>query len=227
MSEQKAFNLNPSVAILIAGILIAAAIVFTNNKVPSVAGEQQVPSLDSASIRPPSAADHIMGSPGAPIVLIEYSDFQCPYCQIIHSTLKRIVSESNGQVAWVYREFPLTSIHPEANPAANAAECIAKQLGNDGFWKYADAVFENQGALSASYSASLAKQFGADMTAYNQCIAASEFQQVIDKDTAEAQGAGGTGTPFTVVLNTKTGKAAPISGALPYAQIMAVIKSLQ
>jgi protein-disulfide isomerase len=228
MSEQKSFNLNPSVAILIAGVLIAGAIVFTNNKAPTVAGGQQAaPSIDSASIRPPNAADHIVGSPSAPIVLIEYSDFQCPYCSLIYPTLKRIVDESKGQIAWVYREFPLTSIHPQALPAANAAECIAKQLGNDGFWKYADTIFNNQAKLTPEYSASVAAGLGADMKAYNTCISTSEFGKVIDADTAEAEGAGGSGTPFTVVLNTKTGKAAPVSGALPYAQIMAVIKSLQ
>ena len=210
-----------------AGVLIAAAIVFTNNKTPTLGAAQQVPTIDAASIRPPSQNDHIIGSPTAPIVLIEYSDFQCPYCQVIHSTLKKIASESNGQIAWIYREFPLTSIHPQALPAANAAECIAKQLGNDGFWKYADAIFSNQSKLTPDYSASVAKSLGADMAAYNQCVSTSEFAKVIEADTAEAEGAGGTGTPFTVIINTKTGKASPISGALPYAQIMAVIKSVQ
>lgn len=93
-------------------------------------------------IRPPSASDHIIGSPTAPIVLVEYSDFQCPYCQLIHPSLEKLVSESNGQIAWVYRNFPLYQIHPQATPAANAAECIAEQLGNDGFWKFANTLLE-------------------------------------------------------------------------------------
>ncbi|HVY73133.1 MAG TPA: DsbA family protein [Candidatus Paceibacterota bacterium] len=229
MTEKKSFELNPSIAILMAGVLIAGAILVTNGKTPTLgaAAAGQVATIDAASIRPPTAGDHIIGSPNAPIVLVEYSDFQCPYCSMIYPTLKRIVDESNGGVAWIYREFPLTSIHPQALPAAHAAECIAKQLGNDGFWKYADAVFNNQAKLTPDYSASLAKQFGADMTAYNQCVSSSEFGKVIDSDTAEAEGAGGTGTPFTVVINTKTGKAAPVSGALPYAQLMSVIKALQ
>lgn len=229
MTEQRSFELNPSFAILIAGVLIAGAILFTKSNTANLgaAAAGQVATIDAATIRPPSAGDHIVGSPNAPIVLVEYSDFQCPYCSVVYPTLKRIVEESNGQIAWVYREFPLTSIHPQALPAANAAECIAKQLGQDGFWKYADAVFNNQAKLNPDYSASLAKQFGADMAAYNSCISSSEFGKVIDADTAEAEDAGGTGTPFTVVVNTKTGKAAPISGALPYAQFMAVIKSVQ
>ncbi len=94
----------------------------------------------TSTIRPPSASDHIIGSPTAPIVMVEYSDFQCPYCQMIHPSLQKLVSESNGNIAWVYRNFPLYQIHPQAEPAANAAECIAEQLGNEGFWKYANTL---------------------------------------------------------------------------------------
>ncbi|MGC9602364.1 MAG: thioredoxin domain-containing protein [Minisyncoccia bacterium] len=146
---------------------------------------------------------------------------------MIYPSLKQIVSQSNGQVAWVMREFPLYQIHPQAMPAANAAECIAAQLGNTGFWEYADAVFNNQSSLSASYSASLAKQFGANMTLYNSCIASSTYLGKIQTETADAESNGGNGTPFTVVINTKTGKQYPISGALPLAQIQAVIAQAQ
>lgn len=226
---EKKFELTSPMAIVIAGIVIAAAIVFTNGQKANnaVAGANTEPTVSAASIRPPSANDHIIGSPNAPIVLVEYSDFQCPFCEMIYPTLKKIVDESNGQIAWVYRQFPLTSIHPQANPAANAAECVAAQLGNAGFWKYTETIFANQAQLTPAYSAQVAQKLGADMTKYNQCIANSTYQKVIDTDTAEAEGAGGTGTPYVVVINTKTGKAAPVSGALPYAQILSVIKSVQ
>ncbi|MEI6864061.1 MAG: DsbA family protein [Candidatus Adlerbacteria bacterium] len=228
MSEHTKMEISPSVAILVAGVIIAGAILFTNNRAPAAAGVAAgTTAPTTVDVRPPTAGDHIVGSPTAPIVLIEYSDFQCPFCSVIYPTLKKIVTESNGQIAWVYREFPLTSIHPQAAPAANAAECIAAQLGNAGFWKYTDAVFANQQALTPEYSAGLAKQFGADPAKYAACVAASTYQKVIDADTAEAESLGGNGTPFTVVLNTKTHKALPASGALPYAQIMSVIKNVQ
>jgi len=212
-------------AVLLAGVLIAAAILFTNTHPGAasagVAG-QNLPA--SVNVSAPSAQDHIIGSPTAPVVLVEYSDFQCPYCQLVYPTLKSIVASSNGKVAWVMREFPLTSIHPEANPAANAAECIAAQLGNDGWWKYADAVFNNQDKLNAAYSRSLAQQFGANLGAYDSCIAASTYQSKIDAQTAEAENNGGQGTPYTVVYGH--GKQVPVSGALPLAQFNAVIQSL-
>lgn len=225
-------ELSPSVAIIIAGIIIAAAVVFTNQPkagANAIGGNPTPsgPAVSASSVRKPTANEHIIGSPSAPIVLIEYSDFQCPFCQVIYPTLKRIVSESNGKVAWVYRQFPLTTIHPQAAPAANASECIAAQLGNDGFWKYVDAVFANQSKLSSEYSETLAQQFGANMAQYKQCVANSTYQNVIDADTQEIQSIGGSGTPYVVVLNTKTNKAAVMPGALPYDQAMAVIKSVQ
>lgn len=219
-------ELTPAVSIIIAGVIIAGAILYTNRHpapaAVAAAGGAAAPAA-TANVPGPAANDHIIGSPTAPIVLIEYSDFQCPYCQMIYPTLKKIVSDSNGDVAWIMREFPLYQIHPQAMPAANAAECIAEQLGTVGYFKYVDAVFSNQKSLNPDFSASLAKQFGADMTKYSSCITNSTYQHRIEAEATDAQNSGGNGTPYTVVLNTKTGKQYPISGALPLAQLQAVI----
>lgn len=83
--------------------------------------------------------DHIIGSIDAPVVIVEYSDLECPYCKRFNGVMKEIVAESNGQVAWVYRHWV---VHPGALPKAGAAECVAKLKGNDAFWKYVDLVFE-------------------------------------------------------------------------------------
>lgn len=82
--------------------------------------------------------DHIIGSPDAAVMIIEYSDLECPYCKRFGETMKEIVAESNGNVAWVYRNWV---VHPTALPKAGAAECVAKLKGNDAFWKYIDLVF--------------------------------------------------------------------------------------
>src|SRR3989344_5863622 len=152
MSDVPKFELTAPVAILLAGVIIAGAVVFTNGRAPATAAvaNNQIPTTGT-NVRAPSAQDHLVGSPDAPIVLIEYSDFQCPFCSRIDPTLKRIVAESNGQIAWVYRHLPLESLHPEARPAALASECIAEQLGNDGFWKFADRIFADQSKMSAAY----------------------------------------------------------------------------
>lgn len=233
MSEKNSMpklELSPSVSIIIAGLIIAGAIVFVNlhptPAAPATAGTTTgtaTAPAANANVPAPSTSDHIIGSLNAPIVLVEYSDFQCPYCKMIYPTLQQIVSESKGQVAWIYREFPLYQIHPQAMPAADAAECIADQLGSSGFWKFADAIFADQTKMSETYYDTLAVQFGADKAKFDSCVSSHKFSARIQAETAQAQESGGTGTPFTVIINTKTGKQYPVSGALPYAQILAVI----
>lgn len=89
-------------------------------------------------VPPVTESDHIMGSASAPIVIIEYSDFECPYCKNLQTTLKQLVSESNGNIAWVYRHWPL---HQNSVKKLIAAECVSKIKGNDAFWKYSDLLF--------------------------------------------------------------------------------------
>ncbi|MBK5215710.1 MAG: thioredoxin domain-containing protein [Candidatus Pacebacteria bacterium] len=96
----------------------------------------------TGDVPPAEAGEHILGNlDTAQVVIIEYSDFECPYCARYHPTMKKIISESNGGVAWVYRHFPLTQIHQNAMERAIASECVAQIKGNDAFWKYADLLF--------------------------------------------------------------------------------------
>ena len=228
MSEINKFELSPSVSILIAGVLIAGAVIFTNTRqsapAAAVVAGAQAPTA-ATNVRVPSAQDHIVGSPTAPLVLIEYSDFQCPYCNVVHPTLKRIVEESNGQIAWVYRHLPLESIHPSAKPAAIASECVAEQLGNDGFWKFADIIFGDQSKMSPAYFEQVALQLGAQKTAYKSCVASASTAKKVDADSSEAQQNGGQGTPYTVLYD-KRGQVG-VSGALPYDAFTSVIKSFR
>lgn len=221
----KKLELSPSVSIIIAGLVIAAAILFVNfTPSPTEAGGTgAVPT--STSVPRPTADDHILGSPEAPVVLIEYSDFQCVYCSMVYPTIKRLVEESNGQIAWVMRNLPLDSIHPEARPAALAAECIAEQLGNDGWWAFADDMFTNQDNLGNARYLSLAGSLGADTAKYLSCVSSRKYNQKLDDQSAEAQVAGGQGTPFTIVYGH--GAQVPLSGALPEAQWRSVIKAVQ
>lgn len=176
------------------------------------------------AVRAPSPQDHWRGSTTAPIVLVEYSDFQCPYCSSIHPTLKRIVDESDGEVAWVYRHLPLESIHPQARSAAVASECLAEQLGDAGFWGFADRVFgQPSQSLSAAYYSQIAAELGADTAAFASCTASGRHNGRIDTDITEAFENGGNGTPFTVLVAGD--RQTPMSGALPYTQIMAVINA--
>jgi protein-disulfide isomerase len=222
MLETKKFDISPAVAIIIAGFVIAAAIIFVGKFPAPAGGVAQV--AGGANVPAPSAEDHIKGSRSAPIVLIEYSDFQCPYCQRINPTLQQLVDESNGEIAWVYRHYPLESIHSEARPAALASECVAEQLGNDGFWEFANRVFADQGSMNAAQYLAIATELGANPAQYGGCVASNKYGAKIDAQSTEAQVSGGNGTPYTIIY--AKGKQVPINGALPYAQIKSVIDHL-
>ncbi len=99
---------------------------------PSVQAAKSVPPIDMEK-------DHIFGDRSAPIAIIEYSDYQCPFCHAVHPTYKKIMDEYEGKVMWVYRHFPL-NFHPEAMPLAIGAECVASLKGNDAFWEFSDAI---------------------------------------------------------------------------------------
>lgn len=86
--------------------------------------------------------DHIRGNMDADVVIIEYSDIECPFCKRFHGTMNQVVETYGDQVAWVYRHFPLESIHRNARPWAIESECVAEIGGNDAFWKYLDERFK-------------------------------------------------------------------------------------
>lgn len=215
-------------AIVIAGVIVSGAILVTKtptNTAAVPAGGPAAAAITAETLRPASADDHIIGSPDAPVVIVEFADFQCPYCGVIYPTLKRVVEESNGQVAWVYRHLPLESIHPEARPSAHAAECVAAQLGNDAFWQFMEDSFVNQDNLGSAWYAAEAGKLGADLAEFNACMTNKTYDSRIDADLAEAIQLGGNGTPFTIVV-PKEGRAIPFSGALPYSQIKAIVNSV-
>jgi len=101
----------------------------------------------TGNVPPTTSADHIYGNQNAPITIIEYSDFECPYCKTFHPILKQTVDQSNGGVKWVYRSFP---IHQDSFKELLAAECVAKIKGNDAFWKYGDLLFGIQSSVESN-----------------------------------------------------------------------------
>lgn len=221
----KNLEFSPAISILVAGFLIAGAIIFVNLNPASGAAVAGDTLPKDTSVPAPRESDHRYGSEDAPIVLVEYSDFQCPYCTSVYSTLKRLVDESNGEVAWIMRHLPLESIHPEARPSGLAAECVAEQLGDEGWYKFADAIFADQGNMNSGRYLTLANELGANGAEYLSCVSSKKYDQRITDEAAEAQVAGANGTPFTVVVGN--GAQVPISGALPYEQFAAVIKAVK
>lgn len=142
-------------------------------------------------------ADHVRGDlDKAKVVLVEYSDYQCPYCSRHHPTMQALVEKYGDDIAWVYRHFPLTSIHPQAYPAALAAECANEQ---DKFWEYTDELVANQSSLSDSFYEELAGDLGLNVNKFTECYESEKYKSVVDGDMATARAAGVTGTPATFV----------------------------
>lgn len=125
--------------------LISGALPFANIKQIIDAHLAGNPTIDPESVVADVPAvndnDHIRGDKNAPIVLIEYSDFECPFCSRFHPTMLQVMKEYEGKVAWVYRHFPL-SFHPYAQVLAEGSECVAKIGGADAFWQFADKINE-------------------------------------------------------------------------------------
>ena len=178
------------------------------------------PGGNPSALRAVSAADHSIGAENAKVTLIQFSDFQCPYCQRVHPTVKQILDEYDGKVRVIFRHFPLESIHPNARPAANASECIASLGGDDAFWKFADEAFANQSSLSNDFYTQTAKKVGVNEKKFQECYDAKKLDTNIQKDIDEGAAAGVQGTPATFINDQL------ISGALPYESFKAVIDQL-
>jgi len=166
------------------------------------------------------SGDHVRGSSTAEVTVIEYSDFECPFCSRFHPTMMQVMDEYGDQVRWVYRHFPLDQIHPKARPAAIASECVARIGGNDAFWKFADAIFEDQSKISDL--AALAAEAGVSGSTYDNCVDNKESEPAVEEQYQGGVGAGITGTPGNFIINSK-GEAWLVPGALPFEQLKTTI----
>ncbi len=170
-----------------------------------------------------SDTDHIRGSKDAEVIVVEYSDFECPFCERFHPTMQQVLKEYGDKVAWVYRHFPLESIHSRALPAANAAECVANLGGDDAFWKFADAIFSDQDKyLTEAGLTDAAGLAGVDKMAFTSCLSAKKYQSIVTSQQKGGEAAGITGTPGSYVINKK-GDMWFIPGALPFDSLKTTI----
>lgn len=172
--------------------------------------------------------DHIRGSKDAEILLVEYSDFECPFCKRFHPTMQQILKEYGNRVAWVYRHFPLDQIHSKADKEAEAVECAGRLGGNDGFWNMTDKIFEvtpSNNGLDLETLPDLAQQVGLDRNAFKQCLDSGKYAKHVEEDYQGGVKLGINGTPGTVIV-AKNGKKDLIGGALSFEQAKQQIDAL-
>ncbi|MDA8611442.1 DsbA family protein, partial [Candidatus Pacebacteria bacterium] len=175
------------------------------------------------NVIPVNEDDHLYGSVDAKVTIIEFSDFECPFCGRVHPTLKQIVDEYDGDVAWVYRHFPLSQIHPNAEPLAQASECVSEFGGNDAFWNFADGVFD--GRINLSDLSGINKVTGVNKNAVQTCVDSGKYKAEVQKDLADGIATGGRGTPHSVVVGPN-GSTFALSGAQPIEAFRQVIDQM-
>ena len=200
--------------------------VVANNPAPTLPSQQ---SQVTASIDD----DPVLGDKNAPVTIIEFSDYQCPFCRKFWTeTFNQIRKDyiDTGKVKFVYRDFPLSSIHPAAEPAAEAANCVREKGGDEAYYKMHDKIFQEGNILdggdpitgpvrgTAQFGATELKKWAKDLGyEIDSCLDSGKYASEVKKDLADGQAAGGQGTPYFVI----NGK--PLSGAQPYAAFKQVI----
>ncbi|MDP9289166.1 MAG: DsbA family protein [Thermoproteota archaeon] len=218
-----------------------------NNPAALPAGVQplQIPSQQQqpAGAAPPIAAPvkvssialdsaPTQGKADAPVTFVEFSDFQCPFCgsfysQTLHQLLTTYVD--TGKIKFVYKQFPLDNLHPNAREAALASECAN---GQGKFWPYHNALFGNQTTWSnqdATQVVSTFKKYSSDLkldtASFNSCLDSKKYASIVDKDSQEGSTYGVSGTPTFYIGNDKTGYT-QLVGAQPFATFQQTIDNL-
>lgn len=210
------------VAIVAAGLILALAIYV--DRIHKVEGSVKA---DLSLIHPLSQSDHIIGSPAAPVVLIEYADIDSSYSKTFQQTMEQVMTEygPGGKVAWVYRHLPLIDQHINAAEHAEAAECIASLGGPTIFWRFIDALNSaapNDMEFDPNNYDSVVSSLGILPQSFDACLTAHTFQTKVANDFQNGLAIGAGGSPFSVLL-VKGQPPITIDGSVPYASMKQII----
>ena len=198
------------------GTLFFPQAIDTTKDIPFSGGTQ--PPSSTTPIEVSVDDDPVKGEENAPITIVEFSDFQCPFCErFFKETLPQIEKEyiETGKVKLVYRDFPLREIHSDAQKAAEAAECADEQ---GKFWEYHNMLFENQEALKIADLKEYAVTLKLDTQEFNNCLDKSEKAEEVNADSKEGESYGVTGTPAFFINGIL------VSGARPFEDFQAIIE---
>jgi protein-disulfide isomerase len=159
--------------------------------------------------------DPSRGSRSAPVTVVEFSDFQCPYCLRASPTLRKLQQDYGDKVRLVWKDFPLTQIHPQAFKAAEAAHCAGEQ---EKFWEFHDRLFANQQALNVADLQRYARELSLDSARFDACLTSSKYAERVRDGVAQGTTLGVNSTP-TIYINGRM-----FAGAYPYEELAAVVE---
>ena len=228
-------NLNISIpAAIVTGAAIIGLALFLalgpkNGTPQQPQGGSEIPTAVPTDITKIKEGEFIRGATNPSVVVIEYSDSDCPFCKQFHDTMTAVVDSYKGAVGWVYRFFPLESLHPNATTEAAAIICAGELGGNDAFWSYLDTVMNvtlNADPKSNEALVTFATAAGLDGNLFRSCLKNPDTSP-IEMGIAEARAIGARGTPFSVAVNLKTGEQVVIPGAQPLEKVKEAIDSIK
>jgi protein-disulfide isomerase len=150
----------------------------------------------------------LRGNPNAPVTIVEFSDFQCPFCRTAEPTIKEVLEKYKDKVRFSYRDFPIERIHPLAKQAAEASRCAGEQ---GKFWEYHDLLYANQTRLDQTGLAEHARMIGLDMDQFSACLSSDKFKAAVDSDFQAGIRAGVSGTPAFYIQGVFLSGAQPVS----------------
>lgn len=171
----------------------------------------------AGAVKPLSSRDHVSGENKAPLILIVYSDFECPFCKKFHATLKQLEVDYKGKIKWAYRHYPL-SFHANAEKEAEATECAYELGGHKKFWEFADKIYERTVSNGTGFALAdlpkLAAELGLNKKSFEDCLNNNKYKDFVAQSLTEGTAAGVQGTPGTIIFTLK-GEKKLIKGALP------------
>ncbi len=171
--------------------------------------------LEPPKVDVSSDDDPALGAQDATVTIIEFSDFQCPYCRRVQPTLKRLLADYEGRVKLVFRDFPLRNIHPQAQKAAEAAQCADEQQQ---FWPYHDKLFDNT-AFDDKALKTYAGELSLDVAQFTACLDSNKYAQEVEADLQDGRSVGVSSTP-SFFINGR-----PLSGAASYESFQELVEA--
>lgn len=233
-NQKRTFKLNPStllITLLIGVSFFAGFLFFKSQSLEKDGGlAQQLnqpsqPTPTNLKIPKPTTSEHWTGSRDAKIILVEYSDLECPFCKSLHPTLIRLLRENQGKVAWVFRHYPQIIEHTKSQKLAEAIECAAEQGGEKGFWNMTDAIYNKMPNLELVELPYIASSVGLSESALKKCLDTNRFESKVDTEQKEAEKVGFRMTPSTVVYNLSNDKTLFVEDDVPYDQFKAKLEA--
>ncbi len=173
-----------------------------------------------------SDADYIRGNKNAKLTILEFSDYECPFCKSFHPSMLSVMDTYKDKVRWVYRQFPL-SFHQNAAKESEAGLCVGKLGGEEKFWTFTDEIFKRTTSNGTGFALAdlgpLAKEIGVNQSKFQSCLDSGEMAATVQAQEADGTAAGVTGTPTAILLDSNNKFIKAIPGAYPLDQVKTMI----